>query len=248
MNVLVVIPTYNERPNIERMLREVRRNVASCGILVVDDGSPDATADLVEDLNEEIGELHVLRRKVKSGLGSAYRDGFQWGIEHGYDAFVEIDADFSHDPASLPTLIAAAQQGADVVIGSRYVAGGEIPDWSWHRKLLSWGGNQYASLMLGLDVKDSTAGFRVYRASLLNAIDFQSVQADGYGFQIEMTYRSRRIGATIHEVPISFIDRELGDSKMSGSIITEALWLVTKWGVERLVGRGWRMSQAPIPD
>ncbi len=239
VNVLVVIPTYNERPNIERMLREVRRNVASCGILVVDDGSPDGTADLVEVLAPEIGELHVLRRARKSGLGSAYRDGFQWGIAHGYDAFVEIDADFSHDPASLPTLIAAAQQGADVVIGSRYVVGGEIPDWSWHRKLLSWGGNRYASAMLGLKVKDSTAGFRVYRASLLEAIDYRTVQADGYGFQIEMTYRSRRVGAVIQEVPISFVDRELGESKMSGSIISEALRLVTKWGAERLVGRGW---------
>lgn len=240
MKVLVVVPTYNERLNIERMLGEIRRNVAGCGILVVDDGSPDGTADLVESLADQIGELSVLRRPAKSGLGSAYRDGFQWGIAHGYDAFVEMDADFSHDPAALPSLLAAADQGADVVIGSRYVAGGQIPDWSWHRKLLSSAGNRYASLMLRLNVSDSTAGFRVYRSTILERIDYRSVQADGYGFQIEMTYRSRRAGATIVEVPISFVDRELGESKMSSSIIIEALWLVTRWGFEGLAGSGWR--------
>jgi dolichol-phosphate mannosyltransferase len=245
VNVLVVLPTYNEQLNVERMLREIRRNLPDAAILVVDDGSPDGTAGIVRGLASEIGSLEVLERAAKSGLGSAYRDGFKWGIERGYDAFVEIDADFSHDPAALPSLLAAATAGADVVIGSRYVAGGHIPDWSWHRKLLSWGGNKYASLMLGLGVHDSTAGFRVYRAALLERIDYRSVEADGYGFQIEMTYRSRRAGATITEVPISFVDRALGESKMSSSIIVEALRLVTRWGAQRLVGKGWQPTPLP---
>ncbi len=239
MKVLVVVPTYNESMNIEAMLKAVRRHVPQAAILVVDDGSPDGTADIAEALEPLLGSIHVLRRTEKSGLGSAYRAGFEWGLREGFDAFVEIDADFSHDPAALPELLAAAEAGADVVIGSRYVPGGHIPDWSWHRKLLSRSGNRYASMMLGLKVADSTAGYRVYRGSLLESIDYTTVQADGYGFQIEMTYRSRRAGALIAEVPISFVDRELGQSKMSSNIIVEALWLVTVWGAERMIGRAW---------
>ena len=246
MKVLVVVPTYNESMNIEAMLKAVRLHVPQAAILVVDDGSPDGTAEIAESLEPLLGSIHVLRRSEKSGLGSAYRAGFEWGLREGFDAFVEIDADFSHDPAALPELLAAAEAGADVVIGSRYVPGGRIPDWSWHRKLLSRSGNRYASMMLGLKVADSTAGYRVYRGGLLETIDYSTVRADGYGFQIEMTYRSRRAGALITEVPISFVDRERGQSKMSSHIIVEALWLVTVWGAERIVGRAWRPPASTV--
>ena len=242
MRTLIVVPTYNEAPNIERMLTTLRSVVPSVEILVVDDGSPDGTAGIVSKVSEQLGLIHLLERSGKGGLGSAYRAGFAWGIENGYDAFVEIDADFSHDPKSLPSLLSAAEAGADVVIGSRYVKGGSIPDWPWHRHLLSWGGNQYAAIMLGLKVHDSTAGFRVYRASALSAMDFATVQADGYGFQIEMTYRARLAHQKIVEVPITFIDREEGESKMSSAIVVEAMGLVTKWGFNRLRGKSWKSA------
>ena len=243
MKVLVVVPTYNEALNIRRMLLSLRELLPEVETLVVDDASPDGTAELVKQAAAELGSISLLERQGKGGLGSAYRAGFAWGLERGFDAFVEIDADFSHDPASLPRLLDAAATDADVVIGSRYVAGGHIPEWKWHRLLLSKGGNQYASIMLGLKVADATAGFRVYRASALRAMDFESVAADGYGFQIEMTYRARLAGQRIVEVPISFTDRERGESKMSSHIIVEALGLVTKWGAQRLVGRSWRPPQ-----
>jgi dolichol-phosphate mannosyltransferase len=233
---LVVLPTYNEILNIARMLEELRRVVPSADILVVDDGSPDGTADAAEKVGEALGSITVLRRAGKSGLGSAYRAGFAWGLERGYDALVEIDCDFSHDPKALPDLFELAED-FEVVIGSRYIAGGAIPSWSMSRLLLSKGGNRYASLMLGLRVADSTSGFRVYRRSALEKIDYSTVRADGYGFQIEMTYRARQRGASIVEMPISFTDRTEGESKMSRAIVSEALWLVTKWGVGRLFGR-----------
>lgn len=240
MNSLIVVPTYNEAPNIERMLRTLRDVLPEVAILVVDDGSPDGTASIVSGLAGELSNIHLLERSGKGGLGSAYRAGFAWGLEQAYDAFVEIDADFSHDPKSLPLLLRAAGDGADVVIGSRYVKGGSIPDWSWHRHLLSWGGNTYASIMLGLKVHDATAGFRVYRGSALRAMDFETVQADGYGFQIEMTYRARLAGQKIVEVPIAFVDRVEGDSKMSSAIVVEALKLVTLWGLDRVRGKSWK--------
>jgi glycosyltransferase involved in cell wall biosynthesis len=237
MRTLVVLPTYNEMLNVEAMLRTLRKVVPLCDILVVDDGSPDGTANLAEEVGEDVGQIMVLRRSKKSGLGDAYRTGFAWGLEHGYDHFVEIDCDFSHDPGALPTLLNVAEDH-DVVIGSRYIPGGHIPQWSLSRRLLSRGGNQYASFMLGLRVADSTAGYRVYSRRGLELIDFETVSADGYGFQIEMTYRARRAGASIIEVPISFTDRELGESKMSRAIVVEALWLVSKWALERPFGRG----------
>jgi dolichol-phosphate mannosyltransferase len=232
MRTLVVLPTYNEILNIEPMLRALRDVAPGVDILVVDDGSPDGTAARVHELSEELGQIHLLSRPVKAGLGVAYRAGFTWGLERDYDHFVEIDCDFSHDPRALPSLLAAASTH-EVVIGSRYIPGGVIPRWSLSRRLLSRGGNQYASLMLGLRVADSTAGYRVYSRSALEKIHYQSVTADGYGFQIEMTHRARRGGASIVEVPISFSDRKRGESKMSGSIVLEALWLVTKWSLER---------------
>ncbi len=236
MRILVVLPTYNEILNIEAMIRALRGAVAEADILVVDDASPDGTADVVRTLATELGRIELLSRAAKSGLGSAYRAGFSWGLEHGYDRLVEIDCDFSHDPAALASLLALSETH-DVVIGSRYVPGGSIPKWSLPRRLLSRAGNQYAALMLGLGVADSTAGYRVYSRHALEVIDYTTVRADGYGFQIEMTYRARRGGASIVESPIAFRDRTRGESKMSGAIVFEALFLVTKWAAERLVGR-----------
>jgi dolichol-phosphate mannosyltransferase len=235
VRVLVIIPTYNESENIERMLRRIDECLPGAGVLVVDDGSPDGTADIVRRVASELPDVHLLERTGKAGLGSAYRAGFAWGLERGYDACIEIDADFSHDPAALPSLVGRLEEGFDVVIGSRYVEGGSIPNWAWHRHLLSRGGNVYASAMLGLGVADSTAGYRAYSAGILRRLDLERIRAEGYGFQIEMTYRARQHGATITEVPISFVDREAGESKMSSFIVIEALGLVTWWGLGRFV-------------
>ncbi len=235
MRPLVVIPTYNESENIERMVRRIHECLPGAGVLVVDDGSPDGTADLVKGVAAELPDVHLLSRTSKSGLGSAYRAGFAWGLERGYDAYIEIDADFSHDPAALPTLVAPLTEGFDVVIGSRYIEGGSIPNWAWHRHLLSRGGNAYASAVLGLGVADSTAGYRAYSAGILRQLDLDRIRAEGYGFQIEMTYRARQHGAAITEVPIKFVDREAGESKMSSFIVVEALGLVTWWGMGRIV-------------
>lgn len=234
MRVLVVIPTYNEAENVEAVLRTVHDALPAAGVLVVDDGSPDGTADLVEKVATELPNVHVLRRTGKQGLGSAYRAGFRWGLDAGYEACVEMDADFSHDPAALPALVAPLEDGYEVVIGSRYVPGGKIPNWSWHRHLLSWGGNRYADGVLGLGVADSTAGFRAYAASVLRRLDLDRIRADGYGFQIEMTFRAKQAGAPITEVPISFVDRVAGESKMSWAIVVEAFALVGWWGLGRL--------------
>ncbi len=236
MPYLVVLPTFNEILNIEPMLRELRTVVPQCDILVVDDASPDGTGIRAEELAKELSGVSVLHRSKKNGLGGAYRAGFEWAIARGYDHCIEMDCDFSHQPTDLPRLLVASET-SDVVIGSRYVPGGSIPSWTLSRRLLSRGGNQYASLMLRLGVADSTAGFRVYATSALERMDYSSVRADGYGFQIEMTYRARRANCSITEVPIAFSDRVLGESKMSGAIVLEALWLVTKWATFRLVGR-----------
>jgi dolichol-phosphate mannosyltransferase len=238
MRALVVLPTYNEASNIAEVLRRVREAVPDAGILVVDDASPDGTAAVVEEQALVIDDVRVLRRPGKSGLGSAYRDGFTVGLNEGADILVEMDSDLSHDPGDLPSLLAAIAHGADLAIGSRYVPGGSIPNWSWHRKMLSRWGNRYAAGVLGLAVNDSTSGFRAYRATALKAIDLSEVRADGYGFQIEMTYRLVRCGGRVVEVPIAFVDRVRGTSKMSNRIVVEALVLVTRWAVrDRLLGR-----------
>jgi glycosyltransferase involved in cell wall biosynthesis len=244
MRALVVLPTYNEASNIAEVLRRVREAVPDAGILVVDDASPDGTAGVVEEQAPVIDDVRVLRRPGKSGLGSAYRDGFTVGLNEGADILVEMDSDLSHDPGDLPSLLAAIAHGADLAIGSRYVPGGRIPNWSWHRKMLSRWGNRYAAGVLGLAVNDSTSGFRAYRATALKAIDLSEVRADGYGFQIEMTYRLVRCGGRVVEVPIAFVDRLRGTSKMSNRIVVEALVLVTRWAVrDRLLGRlGMRSS------
>jgi glycosyltransferase involved in cell wall biosynthesis len=228
---LVVLPTYQEAENIHEVLERVRVAAPDASVLVVDDGSPDGTAELAEAQAAALGQISILRRPGKSGLGPAYRAGFAWGLERGHDVLLEMDADLSHDPQMLPSLLAAIDDGADLVIGSRYVPGGSVPGWPTSRRLLSRWGNRYCGLMLGSPVRDATAGFRAYRADILRKIDLSTVHADGYGFQIEMVYAVDRAGGTIVELPITFRDRIRGTSKMSPNIVGEALWLVTKWGV-----------------
>jgi dolichol-phosphate mannosyltransferase len=229
------MPTYNEAENIDRVLRAVRSSLPEAGILVVDDGSPDGTADLAEKLGQDLGQIDVLRRASKSGLGSAYRAGFAWGLDRGWDAFVEMDADLQHDPAALPALVAPIADGVDLVVGSRYIPGGSIPKWRWYRRLLSQGGNVYAATLLGLGIKDSTSGFRAYSGRILKDIDLEVVRAEGYGFQIEMVRQVLDHGGRVVEVPIRFVERTVGESKMSMYIVVEALALVTWWAALRVL-------------
>jgi dolichol-phosphate mannosyltransferase len=216
--------------------------VPSAHVLVVDDGSPDGTGDLAEKVAEELGSIDVLRRPGKAGLGSAYRMGFAWGMARDFDVLIEMDADHSHHPEALPGILAVVDAGADLVIGSRYVPGGSTPDWPRIRRFLSIFGNRYASAVLGLDVRDATAGYRAYRADMVARVDLGHSRADGYGFQVEMVYRIVRLGGRIVEVPITFTDRVEGRSKMSGRIVVEALGLVTLWGVRDLL-RGTRLQR-----
>lgn len=239
MRALVVLPTYQEAANIEEVLRRAHDAAPSLCFLVVDDNSPDGTADIAEKVGIEIGSVEVMRRPAKSGLGSAYRDGFRRGLVEGFDILIEMDSDLSHDPAALPSLISGIEAGADLVIGSRYVPGGSIPDWTWHRRALSRWGNRYASRVLGIEVSDATSGYRAYRSELMAELDFHDVKADGYGFQIEMAYRVLGAGGRVAEVPIAFVDRTRGTSKMSSRIVVEALFLVTWWGIrDRLLRIG----------
>ncbi|HEX6235746.1 MAG TPA: polyprenol monophosphomannose synthase [Acidimicrobiales bacterium] len=238
MRTLIIIPTYLEAENIDEVLRRVRAAVPPADVLVVDDSSPDGTADLARETADEVGQIDVLVQPGKGGLGVAYRAGFAHGFTNGYDVVVQMDADFSHDPAALPELLGQIDRGVDVVIGSRYVAGGSIPNWPRTRRLLSRVGNLYASTVLGLKVRDATAGFRAYRASVLETVVAGATRATGYGFQVELAYRAHRLGARIVEVPITFNDRVRGVSKMSWHIIGEAMWLVTWWGLrDRLLRR-----------
>jgi dolichol-phosphate mannosyltransferase len=235
---LVVLPTYQEAENVETVLRRLRAAVPDAHVLVVDDGSPDGTADLAAKVAEDVGQIDVLRRPAKDGLGSAYRTGFSWGIERGFDVLVEMDADLSHEPEALPALLAAVETGADLAIGSRYVPGGSTPQWPRIRRFLSVWANRYAAAVLGLAINDATAGFRAYRRDIVERIDLDHSRADGYGFQVEMVYRIVRLGGRIVEVPITFTDRVEGSSKMSGRIVAEALALVTLWGVRDVVTGG----------
>jgi len=241
LRVWVTVPTYNELDNIEVLVERIRAELPGVHILVVDDNSPDGTAEKAEALGAELGSIEVLRRPRKMGLGSAYRAGHAIGIARGYDVMVQIDADLSHDPADLPRLVEAVDRGADLAIGSRYVPGGQVPNWPKHRLALSYWGNRYAAACLGIDVRDSTAGYRAYRAAILEAMDFDTTHSTGYGFQIEMTYRVLNAGGTIEEVPIAFTDRVRGTSKMSWRIIAEAMLAVTWWGYrDRVLDRGQR--------
>jgi dolichol-phosphate mannosyltransferase len=240
VRTLVITPTYVEAENIEEFLRRARTAVPSADILVVDDNSPDGTADIAEAVAAELGAIDVLRRPAKQGLGTAYRAGFAIGLEKGYDVLVQIDADLSHDPAVLPKLLDELESGVDLAIGSRYVPGGEIPNWPWFRRALSRYGNQYAAFVLGTRVKDATSGYRAYRADTLKAIDYGTTRAKGYGFQIETEYRVHVWGGHINEVPIVFTDRVRGYSKMTWFIFAEELLLVTWWGIRDRARRLWR--------
>jgi len=237
MRSLVVIPTFNEATNVTTVIERVRAALPAAHVLIVDDGSPDGTADLAEAAGAEQGQVEVLRRPGKAGLGSAYRAGFSHGLAQGFDTLVEMDADLSHDPADLPRLVGAVESGASLAIGSRYVPGGSTPSWPFLRRMLSRWGNRYAGLVLGLPVRDATAGFRAYGAASLAAIQYETTRADGYGFQVEMAYRVHTVGGTIVELPISFTDRVRGTSKMSSRIVVEAMLLVTWWSIRDRVLR-----------
>jgi dolichol-phosphate mannosyltransferase len=244
MRALVVLPTYQEIENIEEVLRRIRAAAPELDVLVVDDSSPDGTAARARALNDELGQIDVLVRPRKDGLGNAIRNGFHVAIDRGYDVIIQMDADLSHDPSRIPTLLEHIDRGADFVIGSRYVPGGEIPHWPWYRRAMSRYGNLYAGLVLGMRVHDATSGFRAYRADLLKAIDVFGTRANGYGFVIETAYRMYRRDAVINEVPIVFADRVRGTSKMSLSVIAEELWLVTWWGVRDRVIEPLRRRRA----
>jgi dolichol-phosphate mannosyltransferase len=229
--VLVVIPTYNESDNIRPIVDRVRRAAPAVDILIADDNSPDGTGDIADELAAGDSQVHVLHRPGKQGLGAAYIAGFAWAREHGYDAVGEMDADGSHAPEDLPRLLAAARE-ADVVIGSRWVRGGKTVNWPVHRLLLSRGASLYTRLALSLPLRDATAGYRLYRMPVLDKIEVDTVESQGYCFQIDLGWRSYRSGFRIAEVPITFAERERGASKMSSSIVREAFWRVAVWGVQ----------------
>jgi dolichol-phosphate mannosyltransferase len=229
-NVLVVIPTYDERENLPGVIARVHAAVPAADVLVVDDASPDGTGELADGLAAADPRVHVLHRPAKEGLGAAYLAGFGWGLARDYDALVEMDADGSHAPEQLPTLLAALDH-ADVVLGSRWVAGGSVVDWPRRRELLSRGGNAYARVMLGLPVRDATGGYRVYRRAVLEALDLSGVSSAGYCFQVDLVWRAWRAGFRVVEVPIRFVERVAGVSKMNRAIVAEALWRVTVWGI-----------------
>ena len=223
----LILPTYNEAENIERIVRAALPSLASAvddpHILIVDDGSPDGTGSIADRLASEFAEVEVLHRTAKEGLGRAYLAGFERALGAGADLVLEMDSDFSHDPADLPRLIAA---DADLVLGSRYVPGGGVTDWGLFRRLLSRGGSWYARMVLGVPVRDLTGGFKCFRRATLEGIDYQRMHADGYGFQIELTYRAYKAGFSVKEIPIVFREREHGTSKMTARIAAEAIWKV----------------------
>ncbi len=234
--VLVVIPTYNEATTLPVAISQLRTYVPDAHILVVDDGSPDGTGKIADELAAQDPSVHVLHRSRKQGLGAAYLAGFRWASGRGYDVLVEMDADGSHHSKYLPIMLDALSE-ADVVIGSRWVDGGAVDNWPKSRLMLSKGGNTYARIMLGVPVRDSTAGYRAYRRTSLEQIDLQAVQSQGYCFQIDLTRRAAKAGLRIVEVPITFVEREVGESKMSRAIGAEALWRVTLWGARDRIGQ-----------
>lgn len=227
---MVIIPTYNERENLGIIVRRLNVAVPSADVLVVDDNSPDGTGDLADDLAAADSGIHVLHRREKAGLGAAYIAGFSWALDHGYRAVVEMDADGSHQPEQLPDLLGALG-GADVVIGSRWVPGGEVLNWPRSRRLLSRGGNMYARLLLGIEQCDATGGYRVYRVATLRMIRLDEVESEGYCFQVDLTLKALKCGLRVVEVPITFVERVRGTSKMSSAIVLEAFWRITRWGI-----------------
>lgn len=243
-SVTVVVPTYNERENLPHLAAAVLLHGYS--LLVVDDGSPDGTGEVADGLARKVPHMGVMHRTHKQGLGPAYGAGFHRALSEEAEVVVQMDADFSHNPADLPRLVAAIEQGADVAIGSRYVPGGGTPDWPFHRKFLSRGGNLYARTMLGIPVRDATAGYRAYRSEALRRLPYKEAEASGYGFQVEMAWRACQQELEVVEVPIIFRDRKYGTSKMGMPIVAEAMWLVTRWGIGRLLGRDRSASVHPI--
>jgi dolichol-phosphate mannosyltransferase len=236
-NRLIIVPTYNELVSAPLLVRRIFKHITNSDVLVVDDGSPDKTADAIRKLQQEFPTLHLLERKTKLGLGSAYRLGFAWGLERGYEELIEMDADLSHRVRDLKKMIdeKELQPNTDLVIGSRWIPGGKTENWSKSRELLSRAANLYVRAMVGLGVKDSTAGFRIYSASMLKRLNMESIKSEGYSFQIEMTRAVHKLGGKIIEVPITFRERENGVSKMSKKIVGEAMILVTLWGLKRFL-------------
>ncbi|MDR0419071.1 MAG: polyprenol monophosphomannose synthase [Prevotellaceae bacterium] len=226
---LVIIPTYNEKENIEAICRKVFSLGTKFDVLIIDDGSPDGTAQIVKDLQKEFSDsLHIVERSGKLGLGTAYITGFKWGLDNGYDYICEMDADFSHNPKDLPRLTTACDEGADVAIGSRYVSGVNVVNWPMKRVLMSYYGSAYTRWVLGVKLHDMTAGFKCYKRKVLEAINFDKIKMKGYGFQIEMKYTALQLKFKVVEIPIIFVDRKLGSTKMSGGIFREALFGVIK--------------------
>ena len=243
MLVAVVLPTYNESENIARLLTQLRNVLPDARLFVVDDNSPDGTGDIAERCARELGGIEVLHRPGKQGLGSAYRQGFTHVIAQGVDVVVSMDVDFSHDPFAIPAMLEAIESGSDAVIGSRYVSGGGTKNWPLHRRLLSRWGNLYTGAVLGVKVRDCTSGFRAYRSSALTAIAPETTKAEGYAFLSELVVRLSRRGLKISEVPILFVDRENGTSKMSGRIIIESMLLVTRWGISHRLNQVVKLVQ-----
>ncbi|MEU4255107.1 polyprenol monophosphomannose synthase [Streptomyces fradiae] len=235
--VLVIIPTYNEADNVAAIVSRVRASVPRAHVLVADDNSPDGTGKIADELADSDDRVHVLHRAGKEGLGAAYLAGFAWGIERGYDVLVEMDADGSHQPEELPRLLDALDGGADLVLGSRWVPGGKVVNWPRSREFLSRGGNLYSRTLLGVPIKDVTGGYRAFRRRTLEGLGMDRVASQGYCFQVDLAWRTVKAGFKVVEVPITFVERERGDSKMSRAIVVEALWRVTAWGVGHRLGR-----------
>jgi len=231
MRALILLPTYEEAGSIRVVLEKLREHAPLADVLVIDDNSCDGTADIARAVAQELGRIQVLCRERKEGLGPAYRAGFEKGIKDGYDVLVQMDSDLSHDPTVVPLLLAAVEDGADLVIGSRYVPGGSIPVWPPHRRALSRYGNEYAAAVLGLSIADLTSGFRALRTTTAVRIGATETTTKGYGLMIELAYRSVKTGSTVIEVPITFIDRTHGKSKLSLAVALEELAIVTLWGV-----------------
>jgi len=233
--IVVIVPTYNERDSLPLITERIRAAVPEADILVVDDNSPDGTGQIADSLAASDQHVHVIHRAGKEGLGAAYIAGFTWGLQHEYDVLVEMDADGSHQPEQLPRLLEALR-GADLVLGSRWITGGGTQNWSKGREVLSRGGNAYTRVMLGVKIHDATGGFRAFRADTLRRLDLHTVASQGYCFQVDLAWRTVQRGMVVNEVPITFVERSIGDSKMSRSIVAEALLRVTQWGAQQRLG------------
>jgi len=233
--IVVIVPTYNERDALPMIVERIRAAVPEADILVADDNSPDGTGQVADSLAAGDDHVQVMHRPGKEGLGAAYIAGFTWGLQHGYDVLVEMDADGSHQPEQLPRLLQALR-GADLVLGSRWIAGGGTQNWSKGREVLSRGGNVYTRIMLGVPLHDATGGFRAFRAETLRRLDLHTVASQGYCFQVDLAWRTVQRGMTVKEVPITFVERSIGDSKMSRAIVAEALLRVTQWGAQQRIG------------